>query len=133
MVLNSRNLNDKVLHKKKKKREEKGKKEICHLLRSHSRVRKMVVHQGFYHLNSSSTPSRRRWSATVLSESPHSTLKKKKNKHILNLFNHQLLRSSTTIIILFKMFNDPVFVKSWLLNTNQLTIIPKKKQEKTNN
>ena len=28
------------------------------------------------------------------------------------------------------MFNDPVFVKSWLLNTNQLTIIPKKKTRK---
>ena len=55
-----------------------------------------------------------------------------KNKHILNLFNHQLPRSSTTIIILFKMFNNPVFVKSWLLNTNQLIIIPKKtKQKKT--
>ena len=30
------------------------------------------------------------------------------------------------------MFNNPVFVKSWLLNTNQLIIIPKKtKQKKT--
>ena len=27
------------------------------------------------------------------------------------------------------MFNNPVFVKSWLLNTNQLIIIPKKKRK----
>ena len=31
------------------------------------------------------------------------------------------------------MFNNPVFVKSWLLNTNQLIIIPKKKEKKTIN
>jgi len=28
------------------------------------------------------------------------------------------------------MFNNPVFVKSWFLNTNQLIIIPKKKEKK---